>query len=398
MKMKKKLFFTIDSLACAGAEKSLITLLNKIDYSRFEVDLLLFSRGGELEPLIPKEVNVMKQLNYFLKAGTPIIQSIKEVKNKEDLLHLRSRISYSLKMRVFQGGNIKKARLFWNSSSSTIEQINNEYDIAIAYAQGAPTFFVVDKVIARKKIVWVNAIYELESKEKVFQKPFYDSVDAIVTVSDAAMNAFMQNYPEYKNKIKVIYDLIDAEIINTMADKEIMLAKKNEITILTIGRLSKLKGFDLAIDACEILMKKGHNFKWYVLGKGPLKLEIEEVILRKGLKDHFVLLGVDPNPYPYIKKADIYVQTSRDEGFGLAIAEARMLNTPVVSTNFQTAYDQIIDRHNGLISKMNGADIADKISLLIEDPILRNTIINNLKKEKKGNAEELIKIYDLIAE
>nr|WP_039812323.1 glycosyltransferase [Jeotgalibacillus malaysiensis] len=396
--MKKKLFFTIDSLACAGAEKSLITLLNKIDYSRFEVDLLLFSRGGELEPLIPKEVNVMKQLNYFLKAGTPIIQSIKEVKNKEDLLHLRSRISYSLKMRVFQGGNIKKARLFWNSSSSTIEQINNEYDIAIAYAQGAPTFFVVDKVIARKKIVWVNAIYELESKEKVFQKPFYDSVDAIVTVSDAAMNAFMQNYPEYKNKIKVIYDLIDAEIINTMADKEIMLAKKNEITILTIGRLSKLKGFDLAIDACEILMKKGHNFKWYVLGKGPLKLEIEEVILRKGLKDHFVLLGVDPNPYPYIKKADIYVQTSRDEGFGLAIAEARMLNTPVVSTNFQTAYDQIIDRHNGLISKMNGADIADKISLLIEDPILRNTIINNLKKEKKGNAEELIKIYDLIAE
>ena len=152
----------------------------------------------------------------------------------------------------------------------------------------------------------------------------------------------------------------------------------------------------MALDACKILKEKGINFRWYALGKGPLKSDIEEYIKKHELEEYFVLLGVKANPDPYIKDADIYVQTSRFEGFGLAIAEARMLNTPVVTTEFDAVYNQIVQGKNGLVVDMNSKSIADGILKLINDTELRNSIIDYLKKEKKGNTEELEKFYKLI--
>ena len=124
------------------------------------------------------------------------------------------------------------------------------------------------------------------------------------------------------------------------------------IRILTIGRLANQKGYDIALEACKKLKEKGINFRWYVLGKGPLKEEIEKYIIKNNLSKHFILLGVEANPYPFIKNTDIYVQTSRFEGFGLALAEARMLNVPIVTTRFDAVYNQMIDGKNGLVVDM----------------------------------------------
>ena len=115
------------------------------------------------------------------------------------------------------------------------------------------------------------------------------------------------------------------------------------LRILTIGRLANQKGYDMALEACKILKEKGIEFKWYSLGIGPLKEEIEKYINENNLENNFKLLGVKSNPYPFIKDCDIYVQTSRFEGFGIAIAEARMLNKPVVTTRFDAVYNQMKD-------------------------------------------------------
>ena len=105
---------------------------------------------------------------------------------------------------------------------------------------------------------------------------------------------------------------------------------------------------------------------------------------------------MEPNPYPFIKNADIYVQTSRFEGFGLAIAEARMLNIPVVTTRFDSVYNQMIDGKNGLVVDMNAEAVCNGIVTLLENEELRENIVRYLNEEKKGNIEEIEKFYQLI--
>lgn len=170
----------------------------------------------------------------------------------------------------------------------------------------------------------------------------------------------------------------------------------NGIRILTIGRIAQGKRYDIAVDACKILKEKGINFRWYVLGDGDLRPEIEKQIQSNNLQDIFILLGVKPNPYPYIKDCNIYVQTSEFEGFGLAIAEARMLNKPVVTTEFDAVYNQMVQNKNGLVVGIDSKSVADGILKIIDNKELADSIVEYLKTEKKGNIEEINKFYELI--
>ncbi len=397
MKMKKNLIFVIDSLDVAGAEKSLVTLLSMIDYSKFSVDLMLFGHGGELEEFVPKEVHVLPPLKYIKFSKLNIKEAIVYSLKKLDFNWLRSRAKYSISIRMKKYSDPQKARIFWQSVSQAIESNYKTYDIAISYAQGVPTFYVAEKVKAMKKIAWVNTSFRLENKDREFQKKFYDQYNQIVAVSDSSKEIFIETFPEYTDKMRVIYDINNSELILKMADiGESFDDQFDGIRILTIGRLNREKGYDMALAACRKLKDTGIKFKWYVLGKGPQKEEIEKFIKEYGLSDYFILLGVKSNPYPYIKHSDIYVQTSRYEGFGLAIAEARMLNVPVITTKFDAVFNQMIDGRNGLVVDMNGDAVYDGIMMMINNKSLRETIINYLRVEKKGNVEELDKFYQLI--
>lgn len=395
--MKKKVLFVIDSLETAGAEKSLVTLLSLLDYSKMEVDLLLFSHGNPLEELLPPEVNMLSPLNYSnfakLSLQAAIIYSLKNKK----INMLSSRLSYSLKIRKAKLSNPQKARLYWESISKVIPTNEKNYDIAISYAQGIPTFYVAEKIIATKKFAWVNASLRLKEEDKSFQKQYYDYFQTIVTVSETAKSIFLETFPDYHSKTKVIYDITDFNFIKDMAEVDVGYNDSFTGTrILTIGRIASQKGYDIALEACKILKEKGFHFKWYVLGKGPLEEKVKQYIAENALSNYFILLGTKTNPYPYIKQADIYVQTSRYEGYGLAIAEARMLNVPVVTTRFEAVYNQMVHEKNGLVVDMAGEAVAEGVVRLLNNPSLTQEIKAYLSKEKKGNREELDKFYELI--
>ena len=169
-----------------------------------------------------------------------------------------------------------------------------------------------------------------------------------------------------------------------------------KIRLLTVGRLASQKGYDIAVEACRILKERGVDCTWYVLGKGPLENDVRGLISKYSLEGSFVLLGTRPNPYPYFRMADIYVQTSRHEGFGLAIAEARILNIPVVTTEFDSVYQQMKNGENGLVVGMNAVSVADGIERLITDRGLYQHIKDFLKLEKHDDYQELDKFYALI--
>lgn len=396
-KLKKKLLFVIDSLDVAGAEKSLVTLLSMLDYSKYTVDLQLFAYGHALEELIPKEVKVLKPLKYTNFSNLGIKDSMKRAALKGEYNMFISRMKYSIKIHTKKYSNPYKAMHFWKSVANVIEKNPQTYDIAISYAQGIPTYYVADKVKAEKKITWVNVSYSPDELMKKFQSHYYNQYHQIVVVSDSTKERFLNTFPNYEDKVTVLFDINNPDIISNMA--EIGSSYNDDFVgtrILTVGRLAHQKGYDIALEACKQLKEAGVNFKWYALGKGPLKSEIEAKIKRMKLTNHFILLGVKANPYAYYKDADIYVQTSRFEGFGLAIAEARMLNVPVVTTEFDAVYNQMVHEKNGLVTSKDGIAIAEAIQKIINNYHLKQRITTYLQAEKKGNVEEIEKFYQLI--
>ena len=375
--MKKKNLFVIDSLNIGGAEKSLVTLLNLIDFVKYEVHLQMFAMGGVFEMFIPKEVNIL-----------PCI------KGKSIIRHL----VFSLLIRLKKYKHAEIARIYWKTIGTKLPVDKTYYDVSIGYGQCLPTFFVVDKTMARKKIAWVNCMYHLSGCEKNYQQRFYEKLDGISLVSPEALKHFQGVYPEFSRKMHLIKDLYDGDMIERMsclkAEQEINHALP---VIMTAGRLNKSqKAYDLALQAANILRERGVKFRWYVIGEGPYRGEMENYISENHLEDIFILLGATPNPYAYMRQCDIYVQTSRFEGFGLTVAEARILNRPIVCTNFDACHMQLIDGKNALIASFEPSDIADKIELLMNDKSLYNSIQQYQMAEKKGNVEDIEDFYELI--
>lgn len=144
-----------------------------IDYSKYNVDLQLFGYGGELEKILPDEVNLLSPFNYTKFTELNLKQSILYSIKRFDFKMLFSRLKYFLEIRKNNDTNPQKARIFWSSVSKSIEKYDKKYNIAISYTQGVPTFYVAEKVDAKEKFAWVNISYRLEEEDKKFQSEFY---------------------------------------------------------------------------------------------------------------------------------------------------------------------------------------------------------------------------------
>ncbi|MGL5244947.1 MAG: glycosyltransferase [Sarcina sp.] len=389
--MKRKILFLIDSLHSGGAEKSLVSLLNLLDYTQYDVDLMLISKSGLYLSLVPEEVNIVEPPRFFTVG--------KHVKSIRDLKYMLTKMKYSAYLRVpLKKNKLHRAQTNWKFISGAIEPVEKEYDVAIAYSQGLPTYMVSSRVKAKKKYCWVNTNYKEAGYSKEFDVKFYEEFTGINLVSDEAKDIFLTVYPQFKEKTSIVYDIIPQQLIKKMAEEKVELPDENfqGTSILTIGRLVHIKGYDMAIEAAKKLKDEGYKFRWYVIGEGTLKDELLKNIEENNLQEEFKLLGTFTNPYPYVKNCDIYCQPSRFEGFGMAIAEAKILGKPVIATNFETVTNQINHGVNGLVVKMNGTDIYRGIKYLVEDDFFYKNIQDNLIKENVGTESEIHKVNQLL--
>ena len=393
--MKKSILFVINSMDCGGAEKSLLSLLSLLDYAKYNVTLQMFRRGGVFEELLPPEVHVRKELDYTAFCS----QSMAKQMLSFDLRRIAARVRTSLFLRsnAKKGSPLHDAQAYWKYSAAAYDPLPERYDVAIAWGQGTPTHFVAEKVQAQKKFAWVNADYEKVGHNKDFDCKYYAAFTGIICVSDKLCLTLQKVFPEYAAKMTTIYDINNPATIFTMADQPCSLANEGNLTLVTVGRLVPQKGYDIAAKAAWLLKKRNVKFHWYVVGGGD-SAPIEKDIARYGISDCFTLLGAKANPYPYMKAADIYVQTSKFEGYCLTLAEARMLNIPCVATNFDVVYAQMINGENGLVVEMNAEAVADGIIRLATDQELYQHIKGYQIQEKKGNVEEIEKFYELVGE
>lgn len=194
-------------------------------------------------------------------------------------------------------------------------------------------------------------------------------------------------------------DILNEGLIRRLSEEKITEDKFKRFTLTTVGRLVPPKGFDLAIEAAERIKNEGLSFQWFFVGGGPLLEELKDIVKRKNLSAEIIFTGETSNPYPFMKAADIYVQTSKNEGFGITIGEAKILHKPIVSTNFPVIHNQLTDGVNGMIVGMSGKEIADGVLRLLNNKDLQKKFMSNLQKENNTTSEtESAKVISLIEE
>lgn len=387
----------MNHLVCGGAEKSLLSLLEALDYSKYNVDLFLFSHKGLFLNKIPKEVTLLSEPENYKYFNMAFKVATEELIKKRKINTAFNRSILGLLAKTEKNGAVMEQK-FWKYLSKSINSIDKDYDIAIGFQEKNPIYFCVDHVRAKVKIGWIHTDYKKLGIDPEKDKSYFAELDYIVTVSEELVHILKEQFPESKDKINYIYNIVSSRAINKMSLEKVNLKNVNDssTSIISVGRLAKEKGLDITLDAIDILVKKGYDIKWYLIGEGNVKPELEKSIKTRKLEERVVFLGMKENPYPYIRNADIFIQSSRYEGKSISINEAKILGKPIVITNFDTAKSHIKDNYNGLIADMDPVSVANNIERLIIDDDLSRKFITNLGKEKLGTENEIKKLYELI--
>lgn len=393
--MKKKLLFVMNNLNCGGAEKALISLLETIDYSKYEIDLFLFKHEGLFLNNIPKNVTLLKEPKEFSFFDMSIKKAVLACLMKGKFWLAVNRIFAGLVFRTEKNGAKCEQRV-WKFMSKSVDGLKKEYDVAIGYLEKNPIYFCLEKVNAKRNIGFIHNDYDKLGMDPNIDRKYFEQLDNLITVSEECANVLKKRFPECQQKISVMHNIIAPETINKMAT-ESKPFKFEGIKLVSVGRLTYQKGFDIAVEACEKLVKEGLDIKWFVVGEGEERDKLESSIREKHLEENFILLGLKENPYPYVKAADIYVQPSRFEGKPIAIDEAKILRKPILVTNFSTAKDQILNEQNGLIVDMDGTSLALGLKKLIMKKDLRKQLSKGLDIEDcVGTENEINVFYKLI--
>lgn len=395
--MKKKILFMVSSMNIGGVEKSLLSLLSVIPKEKYDITILTLEKKGGFLDYIPSYIKI-EEATWFKDIKPIIMESpqstVKRYLAKGKLFKIPSFV-YS----YYKSKNTGDRYIYYKNILKGIPYNEEVYDAAIAYA--GPTeiidAYIEHKVKAEKKIGWVHFDISKHNINEKLYKLLYEKFNKIFVVSNEANKKLNEIIPSTVGKSEVLLNIISKDLVCNMANKEVDFDDKFDgIKIVTVGRLSKEKGQDLAINALYKLINDGYKVRWYCIGEGNARKEYEYLIEENNLKNDFILLGAIPNPYPYIKNSDIYVQTSRHEGYCLTLAEAKCLCKPIVTTNFIGAYEQINDKVNGFIVEQNENEIYEKIKFIIDNNYIRDKFISNLNNTKLNTVNNVNKLLDYI--
>ncbi|WP_078545758.1 glycosyltransferase [Litchfieldia alkalitelluris] len=398
--MKKKVLVSMYSLHIGGAERSLIGLLEAFDPSEYEVDLFLYRHEGEFLDYIPKYINLLPQVKEYTTFERPIKTILKE----GHLILTSARVLAKVKAARYNKGlkneqrTYKQMQYTWCYSIPFLPKLKKEYDVALSFL--GPHYFILEKVKAKVKIGWVHTDYStVVYPDRQLDEKMWNNLDYIVNVSKDCENSFLKVFPRLKKKCIIIENIISPAFVRRQANQKIEeteIYNDSTIKICSVGRFSHQKGFDLAVKACNSLVKLGYNIKWYIVGYGVEEETVRKLIKEYQLEDRFILLGKRINPYPYINDCDIYCQPSRYEGKAVTVREAQILGKAVLITQYPTATSQIVNKVDGLITPLGVDGIVNGLIDLIEDKDLYLSIIKNTRDREYGNTLEINKIYELI--
>ena len=399
-----RVFIAIHYLELGGAEISLIGLLQSLDYSKYDVDLFVYSHRGELMDFISKEVNLLPEVKEYAQIERPLKDVIRDGYWKIALARLKAKMQFR---RYVRRNHPKDGSAVFQYVSSAVSpylpslKYLGEYDLAISFL--TPHNIVLEKVKAKRKAAWIHTDYSRIDVNTDMELPIWSSFDHIVSISQEVTKSFVSRFPSLQQKIIEIENILSAKFVRERAElispQEVALEMKREegeTVLLSVGRFCEAKNYDNVPDICRRIIKAGCPVKWYLIGYGGDEPLIRRKIVETGMEDNVIILGKKANPYSYIKACDIYVQPSRYEGKSVTVREAQILCKPVVITDYPTARSQVRDGVDGVIVPMDNEGCAAGIVSLIIDSERQGSLVEYEMVNDFGNESVSRKIDILL--
>ena len=391
--MKKKLIFITEALWIGGIETALVNLLNRLDYNRFDVTCLVLRDSLDVADRITPQCRLIvsdRQHKVTFPKGYGCKRLYNIMEEPQNAAKFRRLIWYALRI-VFRAAEAKCY------ASYVKKQLKGEhFDTAVIYSDRAAET-AVRAVSADRFLMF----YHHGAMRREYHDAYgYRKADKVIAVSPALAEKLRAYRSKYADKIISVNNIIDIDGVREKGlDIPTVKFSADSFNIVSCGRLSHAKGMDIAVDACAKLVADGFTgFHWYIVGGGPEESALREQIMRLGLEDCVSLLGMQSNPYPYIRCADLYVQPSRFEAFGLTIREAQVLAVPVLSTRTDGSAELISDGETGLLCESDADSIAAAIIRLYNAPKLRESIQAELQNHdfERDNSAILKQLYSLL--
>lgn len=285
-------------------------------------------------------------------------------------------------------------------------------DIIISFLAYTNFYAVITKALFKIKIPLIVAVrnnpnlkYKDKQKfSKFLIKLIYPLkiVNGIVTVSKELQKILITDYKIDKNKIVTIYNGIDLERINRLEKEnsinyEEIFNNPNIIKFIAIGSLLEKKGFNFLIKAFAKVFKEIPNSILFILGEGPLRIQLERLIKINKLEENVILLGKKNNPYKYLSRANIFVLSSIYEGFPNVLIEAMACSLPVISTMCKTGPKEILKNGKfGILTKVKDSnDLAEKMIFLAKNKNAREDFSKrSIQRIKSFELEKIIIDWD----
>ena len=397
----KKVLFVINTLGCAGAETALIELLKSLDEKEYELSLYVLMGQGEMIDKIPENVKLLN--DHYCK------DSVLSKQGKQAMMKTVWRSfwengnvfgKFAYIVRTFSAmrrtGKFQPDKILWRVISDGSPRFEETYDLAVAYLEGGSTYYVADHVKAKKKAAFIHIDYENSGYTRGMDRNCFDKMDRIFTVSDDVKKHFLNVYPKYQDKVKVFHNIINQDEIRRKAEEETGFEDHFDgVRLLTVGRLTYQKAYDIAIDAMKLIKDRGYKVRWYILGEGSERPALEKKVKELGLEKEFLMPGAVSNPFPYYKQADIYVHATRFEGKSIAIQEAQTLGCAIIASDCNGNREQIVQEKDGLLCLLEPESIAEAVISLVKDRDKRIRL-GNAAKEKdivhKGEIQLLLEL------
>ena len=367
---KKKVLFTTYNLEIGGIETCLVNLVNNFDFDKYEVDIILQKKEGELLKQLNNNVyvsdyNLSKIENNFLRK---IINLFKIIK------------IYILNYR--------------------------KYDFSICYGYGYKPSSILALLASKNNAVWMhtNIVQFIKNANKLTNDSLKTNVDKFLSnisfkkfkkyffVSKNALDVYVSLYPEEKEKCILCYNFIDYKKIIEKSNLPISDKFDNKNTIfINISRHTEFdKKLSRIINAAEKL-KEEYVFKIIMIGDGANHSDYIKLVKEKKLDKYIIFYGMKENPFPYLKACDALVMSSSFEGFPTTFTEAMTLNVPIITTDVSDAIAVIKDKY-GIVVENNDYSIYDGMKKFLEEGF----VIKKKFNPKKYNEQSLNKIYEVI--
>lgn len=371
----KKLLFVINTLGFGGAERALLNLLAELNPEDYEMSLFVLTGQGELIHELPNYVKLLntdyKNCSVLTEEGRKhLLGSVLRAGFSKGIFFKRAGYLLRNLRRMLQENRVQADKLCWRILAEGAPVPEEDYDLAVAYLEGGATYYVADRIKAKRKAAFVHIDYGQAGYNKDLDLDCYQKMDRIFTVSDEVKEHFLETYPEYREKTSVFHNLVDGDRICRLAEEGPGFTDGfRGIRILTVGRLTRQKRYDVAIEAMALLKQASPvPVRWYVLGEGELREQLQSQICRLDLEEDFRLLGVNTNPFPYFRECDLYVHATGFEGKSIAIQEAQVLGKPILATDCSGNREQILQDVDGRLCQLDPQSVCDEILWMIDHP------------------------------